>query len=205
MDLDLLLTCRQIYNESVLVPFSASFFSHDSDEFRSDGRTKLLFLRDLIPDQSRAISTLQLRSTTRPWQVEFVQQHINTLSGLRKLILTFDWNMMGIKESPDQLVAALEDRFDATGVSMFATANLQTVEIKIGQTVSYLDVQAVMEQKDELIAWIEGKRDFLLTKQSPVRRTRHAAVAAGQTLRVSQRIQAQKEKAKMAVQPEDSQ
>jgi hypothetical protein len=137
-------------------------------------------------------------------QVEFVQQHINALSGLRKLKLTFDWSMMGIKGSPDQLVAALEDRFDASGVSMFATADLQTVEIKMELTVFYLDVQAAMEKKDELVAWLEGKRDLLLTKQSPVRRTRRAAAAAGQTLRVSQRIQAQKEKAKMAVQPDDS-
>ena len=79
-----------------------------------------------------------------PWQVEFVQQHINALSGLGKLKLTFDWNMMGIKGSPDQLVGALEDHFHAAGVSMFATANLQTVEIKIELTVFYLDVEAVM-------------------------------------------------------------
>jgi hypothetical protein len=126
VDVDLLLTCRQVYNEAVLVPFSANDFGFDSDLSRSDGSTKILFLRlrDLVPDHSRTISTLHIYRTTRRGHAEFVQQHINALSGLRTLKLRFDWDMLDIQGSPGPLMAALEDRFDASGVSIFATANL---------------------------------------------------------------------------------
>jgi hypothetical protein len=193
VDVDLLLTCRQIYNEAVLAPFSANDFGLDSYLSRSDGRTKILFLRDLVPDQSRTISTLHIYGTTRRGHAGFVQQHINTLSALRTLKLRFGWDMMDIQGSPGQLMAALEDRFDASGVSIFATANLQTIDVKIGVTVFHRDVQAITERKEELVDWMGSKRDLLLTRQSPVRRTRRAAAVTEQTLPISQRIQARKE------------
>lgn len=189
VDLELLLTCRQVYNETVLVPFSANEFGLSSNYFTSDDRTKILFLRDLISDQSRAISTLHIRGTVSHG---FVQQHIKSMFSLRNLKLSFDWNLMVIEDSPDLLMAALEERFDASGVSMFAMANLQTVEITINLTVCFRDVQAVMAQEDELVAWIESKRAHLLTRQSPVARTQRAVVLAGQQLRTSKRIKSQK-------------
>jgi hypothetical protein len=195
VSLELLLTCRQIYNEAVLVPFSANEFGLNSNLFPSDNRTKIRFLRDLIPDQSRAISTLHIRAMVkcRFVQQEWLVQHIKSMSGLRRLILSFDWSMIAISHSPDLLMATLRDRFDASGVSMFAMANLQTVEIAIWLTVSLPDVQSVMAQGKELVDWVESKRALLLTRASPVARTRRADSEAPQMLRNSERIRAQKE------------
>ena len=101
--------------------------------------------------------------------------------------------MIAISHSPDLLMATLRDRFDASGVSMFAMANLQTVEIAIWLTVSLPDVQSVMAQGKELVDWVESKRALLLTRASPVARTRRADSEAPQMLRNSERIRAQKE------------
>jgi hypothetical protein len=60
-------------------------------------------------------------------------------------------------------------------------------------TVFHRDVQAITERKEELVDWTGSKRDLLLTRQSPVRRNLRAAAVTGQTLRISQRIQARKE------------
>jgi len=104
--------------------------------------------------------------------------------------------MMAIRGSPDLLMGALEDRFDDSGVSMFAMANLKTADITIELTVFSGDVEAVMAQEKELVDWMEGKRALLLTKQNPVARTRRAAVVGGQQLRISDRIKSQREKTK---------
>lgn len=149
VSLELLLTCRQIYNKAVLVPFSANEFGLDRNWFVSDGLVKILFLRDLIPEQSRAISTLHIRGVMRRG---FVQQHIKALSGLRRLKLSFDWNLTINREPPSILMDALEHRFDISGVGMFALAHLHTVDFTIDLTVFNHDVQAVMAQEDELVA-----------------------------------------------------
>ena len=115
VDLNLLLTCRQVYTEAVFVLFSANESGLNSNFFTSDDRTKILFLRDLVPDQIRAIFTLQICGIVSHG---FVQQYIKSMSGLKNLKLNFDWHMMVIKDSPDLLMAALEERFDASGVSM---------------------------------------------------------------------------------------
>jgi len=120
-------------------------------------------------------------------------QHIKSMSGLRRLILSFDWSMIAISHSPDLLMATLRDRFDASDVSMFAMANLQTVEIAIWLTVSLPDVESVMAQGKELADWVESKRALLLTRESPVARTRRAGSEAPQMLRNSELIRAQKE------------
>jgi len=194
VSLELLLTCRQIYNEAVLIPFSHNDFGLNSNQFAPDERTRILFLRDLIPDQSRAISTLHIQSAVRHG---LVLQDNKKLSGLRRLQLSFDWNIMWeTRGSPQFLMTALEDRFDASGVSMFAMGNFQTVEIAIDLTVHLQHVQAVMAQKDELVAWVESKRALLLTKPTPVARTSRAASEATQSLRFSARIRAQREKEK---------
>lgn len=182
VDLELLLTCRQIYNEAVLVPFAANEFGHNSKSFTSDARPRINFLRDLIPDQSRAISTLQIRGVVKN---EFVQQQwqrqqISAMSGLRRLKLSFDWKVMAVGHSSELLMAALEDRFEASGVSIFAMAKLQIVEITIALTVYFRVVKAVMAREDELVAWIESKRALLLTRQRPVARAHLTDAPASQ-------------------------
>jgi hypothetical protein len=193
VSLEMLLTCRQIHNEAVLVPFSANEFGIHSGWSTSDNRTKILFLRDLIPDQRRAITTLHIRGNVR---YGFVKQHITSMPGLRRLRLSFDWNMMSIRNSPDLLMAALEDRFENSGVSMFAMAKLRTVDFTIDLTVFSGDVQAVLAQEKELIDWVESKRVLLLTKRTPVARTRRAGAFAAQPTRVSECIRAQRGKGK---------
>lgn len=196
VSLELLLTCREFYNEAVLVPFTANEFGLLSDWFVRDGRVKILFLRDLIPDQSRAISTLHIRGRVR---CGFVQQHVKALSGLKTLKVSFDWNMATDRESSDVLMDVLARRFDASGLGMLATANLQTVDITVDLTVFSPNMQAVMAQKDELVDWLEGKRALLLAKQSPVARTRRAGTVPSQPSRISKRIQAQREKAETSI------
>lgn len=202
VDLDLLLTCRQNYNEAVLVPFSANEFGLDIDWFTSYGSTKILFLRDLIPDQSRAISTLHVRGAFRCAPYNFVQQHISALSGLRRLKLIFDVDMTDIRGAPDHLINALEECFDESGVSIFAMAQLQAVDVKMDLTVFYRDVEAVMGQKLELIDWVASKRAFLLTRQSPPRRRVGRSVP--HTLRISERIRAQREDAENTAESRES-
>ena len=148
VDLKLLLTCRQVYNEAVLVPFSANEFGLPGNRFTFDDRTKILFLRDLIPDQTRAISALHIRGRLLYGPV---QQHITSMSSLRHLKPTLDWNMMAIRDSPDLLMGALEDRFNDSGIRMFAMANLKTVDITIELTVFSGDVEAFMAQEKELV------------------------------------------------------
>ena len=129
VSLELLLTCRQIYNEAILVPFGANDFGLISNLFTSDNRTKIYFLRDLIPDQRRAISTLHIRGVAKyrfADQQQWLQQQIASMSGLSRLELSFDWNVMAYSNSPGLLMAALEERFEASGVSMFAMANLNS-------------------------------------------------------------------------------
>jgi hypothetical protein len=193
VSLNLLLTCRQIYNEAVLVPSSNNDFGLNSNLFTSYNLTNILFLRDLIPEQIRAISTLHIRGIVR---YGLVQQHIKVLSGLRRLKLSFDWNTNAIRHSPDLLMAAREDRFETSGVGLFAKARLQTVDFKIDLTVFLHDVQAVLAQEKELVDWVESKRAILLKNQTPVVSKRRAAPEAPQPLRTSARIRAQKEKAK---------
>lgn len=193
LDLELLLTCRQIYNEALLVPFSANDLGVHSTWSTSNNHTMILFLRDLIPDQIRAISTLHIRGMVRHG---FVQQHVKALSGLRRLKFGFDWNVMAIRGSPDLLMTTLEKHFETSGVIMFAMANLQTVDFTIDLTVFFRDVQAVLAQEKELVDWIESKRTLLLAKQAPATRTRRAAIVTSQATRASGRIRAQKEKAK---------
>lgn len=97
VSLELLLTCRQIYNEAILVPFGANDFGLISNLFTSDNRTKIYLLRDLIPDQRRAISTLHIRGVAKyrfADQQQWLQQQIASMSGLRRLELSFDWNVM---------------------------------------------------------------------------------------------------------------
>lgn len=193
LDLELLLTCRQIYNEALLVPFSTNDFGVHSTWSTSNNHTMILFLRDLIPDQIRAISTLHIRGMVRHG---FVQQHVKALSGLRRLKLSFDWNMMAIRGSPDLLMATLEKHFETSGVIMFAMANLQTVDFTINLTVFFRDVQAVLAQEKELVDWIESNRALLLAKQTPTVSRRRAGIVAPQPTRVSERIRAQRAKAK---------
>lgn len=193
VSLELLLTCRQIYNEAVLVPFSANEFGLPSDWFVTDGLVKILFLRDLIPDQSRAISTLHIRGVMRHG---FVPQHIKSLSGLKKLKLSLDWDMLATRNMPGLLMTALEDRFEKSDVRMFATANLQTVDFTIDLTVFFQDVEAVLAQEKELVDWIESKRALLLAKQTPAVSRRRAGIVASQPTRISERIRAQKAKTK---------
>jgi hypothetical protein len=194
VSLELLLTCRQIYNEAVLVPFSHNDFGLNSKLFTPDDRTRILFLRDLIPDQSQAISTLHFQSAMRHG---FFLQDIKALSSLKRLKLSFGWNVRReTRGSPHLLMARLGNRFNASGVSVFAMPNLQTVEIAIELTVYLHDVQAVMAQGDEIVAWVESKRALLLTKKAPMASRRRAGTVASQPSRISERIRAQKEKAK---------
>lgn len=192
VSLELLLACRQIYNEAVLVPFSDNEFGVDSNRFTSDDSNRINFLRDLIPDQRRAISALHIRGYMGSG---FVQQQTKSMSGLRNPKLSFDWNMMAIRHSPDLLLTTLEEHFDASGASLFAAAILQAVDITINLTVCFRDVQAVLTQDKELVGWVEGKRALLLAKQTPVARTRRAGTVASQPTRSSERIRAQREKA----------
>lgn len=195
ISLALLLTCRQIYNEAVLVPFSDNDFAININLFTSDDRVMIPFLCDLVPDQIRAISSLHIRGVTR---YGLVLQHVKALSGLKRLKLGFDWNMMAVRRSPDLLMAELEDHSESSHVSMFAGANLQTVDFNIDLTVFLHDVQAVLAQEKELIDLVESKRALLLTKQTPVASKRRAGTVASQPARLSERIRAQKEKAKVS-------
>jgi hypothetical protein len=190
--LQLLLACRQIYNETVLVPFSANEFGHDSDRFESTLKrhNTTCFPRDLTPAQSRAISTLHIWGAGH---CGFVQQHINALSGLKRLVMGFSWNLLDVQELPGLLMETMEDRFGATGVSVFARTNLETVEMKIYLTVSSRDLRAVMAQKDELEDWLESKTILLLKKAKPVASVRGSSTAVGQAVRSSERIRAQRE------------
>jgi hypothetical protein len=171
VSLELLLTCRQIYNEAVLVPFSGNEFGTNINLFMPDDRVMIPFLRNLVPDQIRAISALHIRGVTR---YGFVLQHVKALSGLRRLKLSFDWNMMHIRRSPDLLMAELEDHFETSHVDMFATGSLQTVDFTIDLTVFLHDVQAAMAQAKELVDWVESKQALLLTKQTPVAHNQRA-------------------------------
>lgn len=92
-------------------------------------------------------------------------------------------------------MAALEDRFEASGVSIFAMANLQKIEIMVGLTVFFRDVKAVMAREKELVDGAETKRTLLLTRQSPVARNRRVAASHSQPQRFSERIRAHREKA----------
>ena len=194
VSLELLLTCHQIYNEAVLVPFSANDFGLNSKLFTSGNRTNILFLRDLSPDQSRAISTLHIRGVVkyRFFQQQWLQQQIASMSGLRRLKLSFGWSMTINRESHSVLVNALERRFDNSGINMFALANLQKVDIMIDLTVFHHDVEVVMAQGKELFDWVESKRALLLTRQSPVAPAHRAGTEAPQALRILERIRAQK-------------
>lgn len=202
VSLKLLLTCRQIYNEAFLVPFSNNDFGLNSDAIITDDYNRMFFLRDLIPDQIRAISTLHIRGTMR---FGYVQLQTKSMSGLRRLKLSFDFNMMAIRDSPDLLMAALEERFDASGASLFVAVNLQAVDITINLTVFFRDVQAIKAQGKEIVEWVESKRVLLLTRPTPVLRTRRAETVVrtrraetvvSQPTRVSERIRAQREKEK---------
>jgi hypothetical protein len=113
VSLNLILTCRQVYNEAVLVPISVNEFGLSSNWFMTDRLVKIFFLRDLIPDQSRAISTLHIRGVLRHG---CVQQHIKALSGLRRLKLSFDSDMMAIRNMPDLLMTTLEDRSEKSNI-----------------------------------------------------------------------------------------
>jgi hypothetical protein len=191
--LQLLLACRQIYNETVLVPFSANKFGHDSDRFESALKCSNItsFPRDLTPDQSRAISTLHIWGAGH---CGFVQQHINALSGLKRLVMGFSWNLLDIEGLPGLLMKTMEDRFGATGVSVFARTKLETVEMKINLTVSSRDLRAVMARKDELKDWLESKRILLLKRAKPVASVRDSSTAVGRAVRSSERIRAQRER-----------
>jgi hypothetical protein len=195
VSLELLLTCRQIYNEAVLVPFGANEFGLNSNLFTSGNRTRMTFLRDLIPDQSRAISTLQISGVMKKQfdQQQWQQQQITSMSGLRRLKLSFDWKVVAaISHSPDLLIPALDDLFEASGLSIFAMAKLQTVDITIALTVYPCDVKTVMAQGGELVAWIKSKRALLLTRQRPLARAHRADAQASQPQRISERIRAQR-------------
>ena len=87
---------------------------------------------------------------------------------------------MAVGHSSELLMAALEDRFEASGVSIFAMAKLQIVEITIALTVYFRVVKAVMAREDELVAWIESKRALLLTRQRPVARAHLTDAPASQ-------------------------
>lgn len=180
ISLELLLVCRQIYNEAVLVPFRANDFGLPDNKIelgllsrrKSDDR-QMVFLLDLIPEQSRAISTLHLRG---PSGCRFDQKDLEALSGLKRLKLGFDWNMKKIKELPDRLLEALEEQFDDSGASRLTTVNFQTVDITVELTVLYHDVGPVVAQRKELLDWVESKRSLLLAGQNPVVPNRRAAI-----------------------------
>jgi hypothetical protein len=115
---------------------------------------------------------------------------------LRRLKLSFDWDMLATRDMPGLLMTALEDRFEKSGVSMFAMTNIQTVDFTIDLTVFFQDVEAVLAQERELVDWVESKRALLLAKQTPVARTRRTGIVPSQPTRASGRIRAQKAKAK---------
>lgn len=190
MNLKLLLVCRQIYNEAVLIPFSADDSAYLRDRFlyrkphfdqsdseSDDGENRdfhwMLFLRDLVPDQRRAISTLSIKGYVRH---KFDQRNIDALSGLKHLKVALKWDMMSIQDKPDRLIHALDARHERVlGIPMFASANLKKVEIVVELTVWHLDMQAITDQSKQLADWVEGKRAFLLSDQSGLERP--AAVA----------------------------
>lgn len=165
---DLLLVCRRIYNEAVLVPFRANDFGFYSKRFEywhrerpEDTFYSMTFLRDLVPEQRQAISTLCIRGAVK---YRFKQQDIDALSGLRYLKLGLNYSLTRIQEAPKKLIEAVEDHFNSGGLTMFRSVALKEVEIVAELSVWHDDGEAVLAQSKELAEWVESKRALLLSK-----------------------------------------
>jgi hypothetical protein len=170
INLHMLLTCHQIYNEARLVPFKDNEFGFSDDKIRPErGPAErdqegpwlqpLLFLRDLVPAQSRSINSLYLSSSMMDTLME---RDIQALPNLRRLRLRLDWYVRGVELPLQQLVKTLDGHFTSSGIEMFAKLRLESVEIALKLKVLSTIVDSVNLMRKDIITWVDGKQKRLL-------------------------------------------
>jgi hypothetical protein len=90
LHLDLLKTCRQIYHEAVLKPFSVNEFHHFCESRHFPGRELSNFVKALVPTQARAIKHLRVVFHNAPFLRHTIVQQLKGLERLEVQIALAD-------------------------------------------------------------------------------------------------------------------
>jgi hypothetical protein len=176
IDLDMLFTCRQIYNEARLVPFKDNEFGFSDDDTRLElgpahgdqpepwlhpgpWFQPLLFVRDLAPAQGRSINSPYL---SRSMMYTFTERDIEALPNLKRLRLRLDWYVRGVELPLQQLLKTLDGHFASSGIDMFAKLRLESVEIALQLKVLWTIAGSVKLMRKDILTWVDGKQKRLL-------------------------------------------
>lgn len=147
LHLDLLQTCRQIYHEAVLRPFSVNTFHHIRNCDYFPGEELQSLLKSLVPTQIRAIKHLRvvcgrenfLRHTT-------VQQ----LKGLENLDIQISWSDC-LHNSYGDMWKALDKFANENGIEELKALRLKS--FRITTEIESDHIMAMNPDPTAVIAW----------------------------------------------------
>lgn len=158
LSLSMLRVCRQIYNEARLLPFGANQFKIPCKFVEPFD-----FMRDLVPEQSRAITNLDVEDLTLH-SLDEDEAFNGTLPSPERLRLDLwlDWSTTRNEKSPAALFVDLENIFVSSSVGLLASSRLQHLEFTLELHVLESDMTFFEENMDEIRAWLEKKKTSML-------------------------------------------
>ena len=158
LDLNLLKTCRSIYSEAALMPYTSNTF------VPADLPTLGKFLSSLKPVQLGAIRRMSLEFVISAYK-EMWNEQCEKLTGLEYLRLELRSQCDQKERDPARrLICGHEQALRASGLKVFRRMKLKTVK-SVMEVMIYHNVSEQEEAKVQVIEWLRSVRKRLIGRQ----------------------------------------